>query len=85
MSNGSTKLQDDPNVLAYQFLNEHETDSGTTIRFGGNAFLKDGLTWDQVFEGLRDRTVSQFVNCKTIIWKTRPNGESGKTEGFKRF
>ena len=85
MSNGSTRLQEDPDVLAYQFINEHEAESGSVIRFGGNAYLKDGMTWDEVFEGLRDRKVSQFVNCKTIIWKIRPGGDSGKTDGFKRF
>ena len=42
--NAKIRLQDGEEVLAYQFLNVVDGPHGE-IRFGGNAFIRDGIPW----------------------------------------
>ena len=77
------RLQEDPEVLAYQFLNVVEGQNGE-IKFGGNAFVRDGLTWNQVFEGVGSRIITQFVNGKVIVWRKAKATAKVEAPGFKR-
>lgn len=82
--NSKTRLQDDEDVLAYQFLNVVEGAAGE-IRFGGSAFIRDGVTWDEVFKAVAQKTAVQFVNCKVIVWRKARTLSPAEAEGFKRF
>jgi hypothetical protein len=82
--NNKTRLQDDENVLAYQFLNVVDSRNGS-VTFGGNAFIRDGHTWEELFEGIAERNVSQFVNSKVIVWRTSKTTPQEEPDGFQRF
>ena len=81
--NNRTRLQDDENVLGYQFVNVVEGRNGP-VQFGGNAFIRDGHTWDELFQGITDRTVTQFVNHKVICWRKSKAAPQEQPEGFQR-
>ena len=78
------RLQDDPEVLAYQFINTIEGANGE-VRLGGTAYLRDGLTWDEVLDGVSRRKITQFVNGKVIVWRVARTEGHGDEQGFRRF
>ncbi|OVE76757.1 hypothetical protein BVX97_00470 [bacterium E08(2017)] len=84
MSKEKLKFQDDPEVLAFQFFSLYERGDEQAITFGSNAYVKDGLTWDQIFKGVSDGSIVQFVNGKAQVWKKRMPATSGTISGFQQ-
>ena len=83
-SEGGVRFQDDPDTLAVQFINTHQS-GDRTIRFGGNAYVRDGYTWDKVFKGLAEGEIVQFINGKVQVWKKRLAAAQNTLDGFNRF
>ena len=87
MSQESTdrpRLQDDPDVVAYQFINSVTAAHGE-VRLGGMPYLREGLTWDEVFDAVSRRHVTQFLNQRVIVFRKAETALKGRPQGFKRF
>lgn len=78
------RFQDDPTVIAFQFLNTQKREASQSLKTGGSAYVKDGNSWDAVFRGVSDGSIIQFINDKTQCWKKRRSSSTGTMDGFHK-
>jgi len=74
-----TKLQDDPEVLAYMFHNPLKGKDGTPVLHDGKAIIfgspvylgvaAEGMTFSDVNKMVSERQATCFVNGAVTIWK----------------
>ena len=78
------RLNEDPEVLAYQFIQKVKAVNGE-IRFGGTAYIRDGLCWEEIFAGVANHHTTQFVNDSVIVWRVAKSNTECETPGFQRY
>ena len=78
------RLQDDPEVVGWQYIRTIEGANGE-VRLGGTAYLRDGISWDDVFLGVSERQITQFINCNVIVFRKARRESADEAPGFHRF
>jgi hypothetical protein len=78
------RLQDDPDVVGWQYIRTIDGANGE-VKLGGTAYLRDGLSWDEVFRSVTDRTITQFINGSVIVFRKARRESADEAPGFHRF